>query len=276
VRALDLTRSIRRWWWTLRRFGLSPDKLGPRLTNRAEPKVLCVSVPKAGTHLLERALCLHPRLYRKLVGTVRTRHLRKWGSVGPVLDRLRPGQVLMTHLHHTPELEEALRARDIRTVFLVRDPRDVVVSEANYLARRRDHRLHDLFAAQVTPKDKLLLVIRGDPAQGAVSIGRKLERYSGWLDSGAAVVRFEDLIGAAGGGEDSRQLGALRAIYGHLGLAADEATLRAIQAELHSEESPTFHKGAIGAWRKAFDQEVAEAFRAETDGLPARYGYPGL
>ena len=92
--------------------------------------------------------------------------------------------------------------------------------------------LHGLFAGQASPRDMVLLAIRGDPARGAVSIGRKLERFAGWMDGGAAVIRFEDLIGAAGGGDDGRQLGALRTIYDHLGLAADAHTLERIRSQL--------------------------------------------
>ncbi|GAH00802.1 unnamed protein product [marine sediment metagenome] len=37
---------------------------------------MCVSLPKSGTHLLERALCLHPNVYRKFIGTLEDRRLR--------------------------------------------------------------------------------------------------------------------------------------------------------------------------------------------------------
>jgi len=59
---MRLAEAAARHAWTFRRFGLSPRKLVARIGNRTEPPILCVSLPKAGTHLLERALCLHPRL----------------------------------------------------------------------------------------------------------------------------------------------------------------------------------------------------------------------
>ena len=56
----------------------------------------------------------------------------------------------------------------------------------------------------------------GDKPAGKA--GRKLDRYGGWLASGALVVRFEDLIGGAGGGDDAAQASAIRSVYTHLGL----------------------------------------------------------
>ena len=38
---------------------------------------------------------------------------------------------------------------------MIRDPRDVVVSEAHYLAANRSHRLHELFSGQATTVDLL-------------------------------------------------------------------------------------------------------------------------
>ena len=57
---------VRRLAWDLRRFGLTPRALGWRLCPGERPRILCLSIPKAGTHLLERVLCLHPGLYRAI------------------------------------------------------------------------------------------------------------------------------------------------------------------------------------------------------------------
>src|SRR2546427_9566314 len=113
--------------WTFERFGLTPGKLARRVADTGAPRVFCISIPKAGTHLLERALCLHPRLYRKLLPTFNDNNIRRWGGLGTVLAKLRPGQILISHLHFRPEYRSLLHAGGIRCIFLIRDPRDIIV-----------------------------------------------------------------------------------------------------------------------------------------------------
>src|ERR1041385_604268 len=224
MRGSSVGGSVARGTWALQRFGLSPGKLPARVLNRSQPKVLCVSIPKSGTHLIERALCLHPRLYRRILPTVKSANLHRWGDLDHLLAPLRPGQIVMAHLPYEPDHPKTTAARGTSVIFVIRDPRDVVVSEAHYLAANRSHRLHELFRGQATLKDMVLLNVRGNEEHGVFSIGEKLDRYRGWLDSGALVVRFEDLIGEAGGGGDAAQLAPLRAIFEHSGLPDRKST----------------------------------------------------
>jgi hypothetical protein len=57
----NLRQSLRKTHWRLYAFGLTPGRLALRLANGHLPAVLCTSLPKAGTNLVVRALCLHPR-----------------------------------------------------------------------------------------------------------------------------------------------------------------------------------------------------------------------
>jgi hypothetical protein len=274
VDVAQVMESLGRRWWTLERFGLTPSKLGRRVLNRTEPRVLCVSVPKAGTHLLERAICLHPRLYRKLLPTIRALNLDRHGGLARIAGRLRPGQVVAAHLHFDDSYPDVLRRSGVSSIFLIRDPRDVVVSEAHYLSTNRDHRLHELFARQPSFEDMLRLVIVGDDEHGVVGIARKLDRYGGWLASDALVVRFEDLIGGDGGGDDAAQASAIRSVYAHLGLDAGDRVVSNVAARLFSSSSPTFRKGAIGSWSTLFEQpEIRELFEREAGPFMGRYGY---
>jgi hypothetical protein len=271
---VELRSVAGRGWWSLDRFGLTPSKVARRLAPGHGPRVFCISVPKAGTHLLERALCLHPRLSRKLMPTIRSNNIGRFGGLEGVVARLRPGQVVMSHLHFDPTARDVLRAAAIPSIFLIRNPKDMLVSEAFYLASGdTKHRLHPMIAEQASVKDRIMLLLRGDPAHGVVGTGKKLQRYAGWLDSGALVVRFEDLVGSPGGGDDAIKASTLQAIFEHLGLPADDATVDRIAGELFSSKSPTFHRGAIGQWRKYFDPEVLSEFERNAGAAAALYGY---
>ena len=84
----------------------------------------------------------------------------------------------------------------MRSIFLVRDPRDVALSDAHYIARSPRHPRHAAFAAEATVRDRVVLRIRGRPEQGVAPLARMLACQAGWLRSGALVLRFEDLVGA--------------------------------------------------------------------------------
>lgn len=271
--ASNVSNSLARGMWTLYRFGLSPRKWPARLLNRNQPKVLSVSVPKSGTHLVERALCLHPRLYRRILPTIKSNNTERWGDLERLLSRLRAGQVVVGHLPFEGGYPDVIARHGASALFLIRDPRDVVISEAHYVASSTSHRVHELFARQPTLKDSLLLIIRGDVEHGWLPMAEKLERYEGWLDSGALVLRFEDLIGSSGGGDDDRQRASLRAMFEHIGLPVDDAFLSHVAERIFSNRSPTFRKGLIGGWQEAFDDQVREEFDRTAGPYLERYGY---
>jgi sulfotransferase 6B1 len=266
-------RAMPRNAWTLERFGLTPSKLLRRITDRAAPRVLCVSIPKAGTHLLERALCLHPRLYRKLLPTLSNASLHRWGGLDGLLAKVEPGQVIASHLRFDAAFPDVVDRRHVPVIFLVRDPRDLVVSQVNYVARRSDHRFGPLFAQRAGVRERLELAIQGDPEHRLRSVGARLRVYEGWLDSNALVVRFEDLVGPHGGGDGDRQAEAVRGIYRHIGMSIEDALVSRICGRLFSSESPTFRKGSIGQWRELFDDDLEELFERNAGDATRAYGY---
>ncbi|MEO8425267.1 MAG: sulfotransferase domain-containing protein [Actinomycetota bacterium] len=259
--------------WTLERFGLTPSKLWERLVERQAPRVLCVSIPKAGTHLLERALCLHPQLYRKLLPTLTNSSLQRRDGIDGLLATVRPGQVIASHLRFDGAFPEAADRRHVPVIFLVRDPRDLVISQVNYVARRSDHRFNPLFAQTDGLRRKLELAIVGDREHGLRSVGERLEVYAGWLRSNALVVRFEDLVGPGGGGDADRQAETVRTIYRHIRLPVDEVFVSSLCGRLFSSDSPTFRRGAIGQWRDLFDDELGDLFERTAGDMMRAYGY---
>lgn len=264
--------SLRHTGWTLERFGFSPGKLKYRVADPGAPKVFCVSIPKAGTHLLERALCLHPKLYRKLIPTVSEENIERWKGFDELLSRVRPGQVLASHLRFRSEYPAILDARQVPGIFLIRDPHDIVVSEVHYVSKRTDHRAHDLFVGLPNMKARLRVAIQGDAAHRLPSIGERLDFFAGWLDT-CLVVRFEDLVGPSGGGSPEAQSAALASIYEHLGMQVDAATGSSIGAQLFSQHSPTFRQGATSGWDRVFDGELAELFDEVVGDRSLPYGY---
>ena len=257
-------------WWTAERFGVTPRKLFARATQSGLPEVLCVSLPKAGTHLVERAVCLHPGMHRRILPTLNPENVGPEG-LGGVLAKLRPGQVLLAHLPFDAAYPALLGRDGVKTLFVVRDPRDIAVSLAHYIGGRDDHPLHFVYSARPDQRSRIELAILGDaevrpPAPPLESL---LAGFAGWLESGALVVRFEELIGARGGGKDDAQARAVDDIYAYLGVKPGKR----VAERLFSTASPTFRAGQIGQWREAFDPELEALFEREAGRWMEVYGY---
>jgi len=269
ARRLDLASQ----WWTLRRFGLTPDKLSARFRNHDQPRIICISVPKSGTHLLERALCLHPKLYRRLVGTVfegNEASRLKGKGLYPLLTRLRSGEILFAHLPYAERRREAIYASGARSIFMIRDPRDVAVSAARYLARNART---DIVQSPESLRADVAAVVEGRMTADFAALPTILERSAGWLDTETLVVRFEELVGPQGGGSLEAQERTLHDLYRHIGLRVEDSWLAELRGRLFSSSSPTFREGQIGGWRRHFDEPLKELFKAKVGSMLTRYGY---
>ena len=112
-----MSNILKKTAWNAERFGLTPAKIRVRLRTDDTPRVLCISIPKSGTHLVERALCLHPRLYRKIVPTVHSENEEQLGGLSRICERLRPGQIVVAHLGYGETQARVVSESAIRTIF---------------------------------------------------------------------------------------------------------------------------------------------------------------
>ena len=250
--------------------GLRPDAIAGRLSG---PKVLINSIPKAGTHLVESALDHFPLLRNAALPT-----LRGWERV-PVatmraLRRLKPGQYRTAHLPAHSEVLEAVAAYDIRVIFVVRDPRDIVLSNYKYATYiDLTHPTHGYLSSLPDDATRLLKTIIGEPGL-LTPISDILDRFKGWLNcSQAMVVRFEDLVGNKGGGSDKRQRQAIHRMAGHIGINLTSIELARIIANIFQSGSLTFRSGQIGKWKSAFSDVHVTTFKETAGHRPALYGY---
>lgn len=249
--------------YELTRFGLTPEKLAHRFLYGREHlhPIITISIPKSGTNLLQRILLLNPFLYRALTPTLGPRNKHKWMGLDNALSGLGPGQILSTHVDHTQEREEAIERFGVRALFLTRDPRDILVSDMHYIMRRRDHTHHSLFHSLTTDKDRLRLAIAGNTDLGVPNIEDQFARFVGWSKSRALLVRFENIIGPAGGGSARTQEENIKRIYEHVGIELPRSELRLICQATHSNLTKTFRKGTVGDWRNYFDDELNDLYR---------------
>jgi len=214
-------------------------------------------------------------MYRPLLPTVHSDNVERLGGLGRLLGKLRPGGVLVTHLHWSAGTEASVARAGAKCLFLIRDPRAIVVSQAAFIATETRHPQHAIFAALPDLRERVLLAIRGNPETGFMGVAERLRAFSGWLDGAAHVIRFEDLVGERGGGCDERQRRTVEEVLGCLEVSIAAGAFEAIVASLFSSASPTFRRGSIDSWREIFDETVAQEFARATAPEAALYGYDG-
>lgn len=245
------------------------------------PRVLVNSVHKSGTHVVTTLL-------RHLPGMIPSgRHYvldnfkatperpAIWGET-PEVDwhqlrrafaSFKRGQFLTSHFQAEPRLPALLDELGFRTVFIIRDPRDVVVSSTFYMTHLERHVMHRRYAEDFgTDQERIMATITGfapgPNGLGSVSIGRRIEGYLGWpAAAGVYGCRFEDLIGPNGGGDADVQRVEVEAITRHLGYLLTPDRIERLLRKVWSERSPTFRKGVIGDWRNHFTDEHIAAFK---------------
>jgi len=256
------------------------------------PRVLLNGMAKTGTHLASSLLKNLPQMmfsgrHYSLAEFSRTSEKTKIGEVPDVdWERLRKtmglvngGQFMTSHFPGLQEIFRILQELDYRTVVIMRDPRDVVVSAAFFITKLRRHDLHERFNAEMNDmSSRLMSCIRGLPADtnglGMESIGHRTTLYLGWLDApNTYTCRFEDLVGTRGGGSDRRQLNEIRAIAKQVGRPLTLPEAEGVARKTWSTTSPTFRKGTIGDWRNHFRPEHKTAFKELAGQALVELGY---
>jgi hypothetical protein len=267
-------------------------------------RVVANSVPKSGTNLLSRLLVLlgleqkrrlwiHPRLVsgrfspirqffrarepeKVTVGVVSPQQIgRRW--LARRLSRVPNGCFVNAHCIYTPELAELFRGEGLKTVCLLRDPRDLALSQMHYLKNNppKNFSAHEAFMALSSDHERLLVCIRGGDLGGRKlqSLDQRYRQFLGWeQDEGAVVVKFEDLVGPRGGGSAKVQRRAVERVAMHVGIPVNERTMRLVEENLFGV-GRTFRKGQIGGWREEFSPEHEQAAKEVAGPLLVELGY---
>ncbi|MFQ5527965.1 MAG: hypothetical protein ACE5GX_17120 [Thermoanaerobaculia bacterium] len=269
----------------------------------ALPRLLLLSLPKAGTHLLSKAAAMLPGMQGSGLhvdfsymarfvddpDTVDPRQTGEWsievqpGSVHyyglrKMLQAVCPGEYITSHLRYSRELVELSNELGYRTVYIVRDPRDLAVSLAFYIPSQPGHELFEFFSS-LSPEERITRAIVGSPkAENGVkrlrSLAHRLSKHAGWLhEPGVLTVRFEDLVGSRGGGSAERQSRTLSELCRQIGLKPEPVVIDRIGHELFGG-THTFRKGTIGDWKNHFSEYHLRLLEGDANHRIVEFGYP--
>ncbi len=283
------------WQARLLRRALRRAQMGWRSGATAGAPVLFAnSFPKSGTHLLTQVMSgftrLGPAVESGLPAVVVydgfTGRRRALSEILVDLHRFKAGDIGYGHLHAYPQVVEILAGADFCAFFILRDPRDVVVSHVHYVAEMAPNHIHHrYYDERLTSFDERLSAsITGVPAaalsqaagveltEGLPDIRSRFEPFMGWLTQPAVLtLRYEDLM--------TDRPAALRRILDHavqrgfpLRIDRDQAVAR-LEAAINPLRSPTFRSGQTGGWRKVFTEQHVRQFEQVSGDLLQQLGY---
>lgn len=180
---------------------------------------------------------------------------RSW--VVAALAKLGEKQFCGGHLPYSDCMSALLQQAGIKPLHILRDPRDVLVSWAHYVPKTTWHYgqpgLEGLNLEQCIRK-----ILYGYQSGDfwIESYSQILKRSMGWSKShNVLVIRFEDLVGSLGGGDDLAQKIAIEKIAMFSGCdGVDSSKL----AETLFGGTKVFRKGQIGSWREELSSELAD------------------
>lgn len=266
-------------------------------------KVICVTIPKSGTHLLLKCLTLfdQPNMTFKFDGNIESykpvgARKKKFDRLnrfdpphhykgefdltteGPISKRFvariheKPTQRLFwaSHWPYTKEADAYFGSKAVGNFFIIRDPRDMIVSMAHMVQRGWNgefyENVQDLIFDFIDGRQKHFLrwaveVHSAYPLLWEYGVVGFYNMYLPWMNAKKFyTVRFENLVGAKGGGSDEAQFEEIKKMAEHIGLKLAPEKIKEIGENLFGG-SKTFRSGQIGGWKKHFTPEMKAAFK---------------
>lgn len=268
-----------------------------RLSLARLPILFANSFPKSGTHLLTQILDGFTRIgpavnsglpaVTTFVGE--SGRQRSEDEILGDLRRFLPGDIGYGHIHALPGAVKFFNQGDdiarhrFAAYFILRDPRDVVVSHIHYVAEMKTDHVHHYYFNDVlqTPEEQLRASIQGIPEGMEINgrpiaplpdIRQRFEPFLGWLDQPSVkTLRYEDFI--------TERPGALAQVLDHAiqrgfeVMVERKTALNILEESINPQKSPTFRSGKVGGWRNSFSEEQCRLFKDVTGDLLVRLGY---
>lgn len=248
------------------------------------PILFANSFPKSGTHLLTQVLqgftqigpVVDSGLPAMITYEGASGQPRSQEAILRDLNRLQPGDIAYGHLHVLPQVVTRLTQDGVAPYFILRDPRDVVVSHVHYVTDMEpNHVHHQHYRYELGSFDERLRVSilgRSDLAVPFPDISKRFDPYLGWLErSEVLILQFEEFITD----QDRALLKVLdhargRGFVIHVG---EREALQALKSAINPAKSPTFRSGKMGKWRASFDEDNKSLFKEIAGDLLIRLGY---
>jgi hypothetical protein len=266
--------------WYSRRFEAS-IKWGKKELSQA-PIVFGNAMPKSGSHLIIQVLQgltqIGPFVNPGFPPANRTEdnHKLSDGDILANLHKMRPGDIGYGYIGAEPYFIKTLTKNKRATIFVYRDPRDMIVSHIFYATKmHKNHWMHSYYTEKLnTMEERINAAIIGVTESGSelTPVQKRYDGYLGWLDEPSVLsMKFEYLI--------LEREAALADILGYLEdkgfkpRVKRETAIQVLKASIAPQKSGTFRKGQPGNWREYFTTNNKILFKDITGDLLFRLGY---
>lgn len=272
-----LLKSIR---WQGRR-AAAALRWGPARLQKT-PAVLGNAMPKSGSHLINQVVQgltqLGPFVNSGFPPVNRDEVNDKLpdAQVLANLNRMRPGDIGYGYIKARPPFVSMLTQPGWATIFVYRDPRDMLVSHVFYATQmHKGHGMHRYYTETLqTMEERLNAAIQGvdEPGAELSPVRAKYEGYLDWLEQPAVLcMRFEDLIL-----DRSAALGHILDYLvqrGFVPLLPRDQEIAILEQAIAPKKSGTFRKGQPGNWKEYFTPANKALFKEMAGDLLIRLGY---
>lgn len=274
VRELKNLRRGYRRMQTARRWG--------RAALDSAPAVFGNAIPKSGSHLIIQILRgltgIGPFVDPGFPPVNRSDDNSKLSAEGTLanLRAMLPGDIGYGYIGCEEPYLGLLTAPGRATVFIHRDPRDLIVSSVFYISEiNQGHVLHEYYNRRFDSVEaRINAEITGIDDNGLLYSGvrTRFEKYIGWLDQPAVLpLRFEEII-LERDTALNKLLDYLDTRGAKLPVTREEA-LSALRATFQPRKSGTFRKGQPGNWREHFTDENKRLFKQAAGDILIHLGY---
>lgn len=264
-----------------RRRAQAAKKWGKEALDRS-PMIFGNAIPKAGSHLLIQILLglteigpfVDPGFppINRFEGNTRLELPERIEE----LNRMRSGDIRYGYAGCKEPLLSAITGPGRASVFIYRDPRDLLVSNVFYAKDiHTGHGMHDYYSKVLTTIEECINVeIEGCdlPGLGLPTVWQRYAEHFGWFErDDVFCVKFEDLIlnkeQAIGGLLDYIEG------YGVKFAVSRPQAIEVLSQSIIPKKSGTFRKGQPGNWKSYFTEDNKRRFKAVAGDLLTRFGY---
>ena len=138
----------------------------------------------------------------------------------------------------------------------------------------REDILRDVASAALPGETRSRFLSSGQDKWMELDTAKRMSLFLPLLESPYTLtVRFENLVGARGGGSDAVQRNEIEKIAAHLGMRLTPDDIDCVIEKAFNPKSPTFRKGLIGDWKSHFTPEHKDAFKRVAGQLLIDLGY---
>jgi hypothetical protein len=246
------------------------------------PIVFGNAMPKSGSHLLFQVLQglaeIGPFVVTGFPPVNRNQQNQKLDQQTTFknLQKMLPGDIGYGYIHAREPFITELTGALWATMFIFRDPRDVLVSHVFYATQlHQGHGMNKYYTLELkSMEERINAAITGVkiPGNELNPIRDKYLDYLGWLEIPEVLcLKFEDLI--------ENRIPTLERILdfiadrGFVPEYTHEQSIQLLRTSIAPGRSGTYRKGKTGSWREHFTENNIDMFKEKTGDLLIRLGY---